>query len=154
MIKAWRIAKARHRAEAFSGAGGLHSGGRWHMQGGRIVYAASSLALAALEVFVHLNRAHAKIRWVVFEAEIPDTVAVANITPDQLPRTWRREPPPPSTRRIGTDWLRQCPTAVLRVPSTIIPTEFNYLFNPLHPDFRKLRIGAATPFNFDSRLWK
>ena len=154
MISAWRIAKARYTDDAFSGDGGLHSAGRWHVKGQRVVYAASSLALAALEVFVHLNRAHAGIRWVMFEIGIPDGVAVEVLAATHLPRGWRREPPAASTMRIGTDWLRAGRSPVLRVPSSTIPAESNLLLHPLHADFRKLRLGKARPFEFDARLWK
>ena len=154
MITAWRIAKARHQDDAFSGAGGLHAAGRWHVKGQRVVYAASSLALAALEVFVHLGRAHAGVRWVMFEIVIPDEVAVEARAAARLPRGWRSEPPIAAATRIGTDWLRVGASAVLRLPSAIIPTESNLLLNPLHADFRKLRLCKARPFEFDARLWK
>ena len=152
MITGWRIAKARYQNDAFSGDGGLHSAGRWHLKGQRVVYAASSLALTALELFVHLNRTHVGIRWVMFEIGIPDGVAVEVLATARLPRGWRNEPPAASTMRIGTDWLRASRGAVLRVPSAIIPTESNLLLNPLHADFRKLRLGKARPFEFDARL--
>lgn len=154
MTRAWRIAKACHQDDAFSGNGGLHSAGRWHAKGQRVVYAASSLALAALEVFVHLKRAHAAIRWVMFEIVIPDEVAVEVRAKARLPRGWRSEPPIAAAMRIGTDWLRAGRSAVLRVPSAIIPSESKLLLNPLHADFRKLRPGKARPFEFDARLWK
>lgn len=154
MIRAWRIAKARHAAQAFSGAGGLSSGGRWHYKGERVVYTASSLALAALEVFVHLDRAQNDIRWVAFEVSIPDTAPLTTLAMRQLPRDWRREPPPAATMRTGGAWLRQAGTAVLRVPSAIIPAEYNYILNPAHAEFHKLRMAPPTPFSFDSRMWK
>lgn len=154
MIRAWRIVKARYAGEAFSGAGGLNVGGRWHRKGDRVIYAASSLALAALEVFVHLQRAHAKIRWVSFELEVPDSVPLFDLPLRQLPRNWRREPPLAATMNIGSVWVQGGATAVLRTPSAIIPTECNYILNSAHPDFRKLRIEPPTPFNFDPRMWK
>lgn len=154
MTTAWRIAKARHQDNAFSDDGGLHSAGRWHVKGQRVVYAASSLALAALEVFVHLNRAQAGIRWVMLEIAIPDEVSIEVRAAARLPRGWRSEPPAAATMRIGTDWLRSGRSAVLRVPSAIIPTESNLLLNPLRADFLKLRPGKARPFEFDARLWK
>jgi RES domain-containing protein len=154
VTRAWRIAKARYQDDAFSGEGGLHSAGRWHQKGQRVVYAASSLALAALEVFVHLNRAQAGIRWAMFEIDIPDGIAIETITTAGLPRTWRGEPPTAATMRIGTDWLGAGKGPVLRVPSAIIPTEANLILNPLHADFRKLRLGRPRPFEFDARLWK
>ena len=154
MIRAWRIVKGRYASEAFTGAGGLNVEGRWHRKGDRVIYAASSLALAALEVFVHLQRAHVRIRWVAFEIEIPETVQVTSLTLQQLPRGWRREPPFAATMNIGSRWIRGGTTAVLRTPSAIIPTECNYILNSAHPDFRKLRIGAPAPFGFEQRMWK
>ena len=154
MIRAWRIVKARYASEAFSGTGGLSVEGRWHCKGDRVIYAASSLALAALEVFVHLQRAHTRIRWISFELEIPDSVQITSLPLRQLPRNWRREPPLAATMNIGSAWVQGGTTAVLRTPSAIIPTECNYILNSAHPDFRKLRIGPPTPFSFDSRMWK
>lgn len=154
MIRAWRIAKARYASEAFSGTGGLSVEGRWHLKGDRVIYSASSLALAALEVFVHLQRAHAMIRWVAFELEIPERVPVTSLSLRQLPRNWRHEPPLPATMKIGSNWLKGGATAVMRAPSAIIPTEYNYILNPAHPEFGKLRIGPPLPFSFDPRMWK
>ena len=119
-----------------------------------MVVAASSLALAAIEVFVHLNRAHAGIRWVMFEIGIPDSAAVEVLAAARLLHGWRSEPPAASTVRIGAEWLRADRSQGLRVPSAIIPAESNLLLNSLHADFRKLRRGKARPFEFDSRLWK
>ena len=154
MIRAWRIVKARYASEAFSGTGGLSVGGRWHCKGDRVIYAASSLALAALEVFVHLQRAHARIRWISFELEVPDSVPVSDLSLRQLPKNWRREPPLAATMHIGRAWVRGGTTAVLRAPSAIVPTECNYIINSAHPDFRKLRIGPPASFSFDPRMWK
>lgn len=154
MIRAWRIAKARYASEAFSGTGGLSVEGRWHLKGDRVIYSASSLALAALEVFVHLQRAHVKIRWVAFELEISEAVPVTSLSLRQLPRNWRREPPLAATMKMGSNWLQGGATAVLRAPSAIIPTECNYILNAAHPEFGKLRIGAPLPFSFDPRMWK
>jgi len=154
VIRAWRIVKARYASEAFSGAGGLTVGGRWHRKGDRVIYAASSLALAALEVFVHLQRGHARIRWMSFELEIPDSVPVFELQLRQLPRNWRREPPLAATMKMGSEWVKDSTTAVLRTPSAIIPTECNYILNCARADFRKLRIGPATAFSFDPQMWK
>ncbi len=153
MIHAWRIAKRDHAAAAFTGEGGLYSAGRWHPKGARVAYTASSLSLASLEVLVHLQRAHRAIRWVAFHLELPEET-VSALAHDRLPRDWRREPPGVSTKQLGAAWLATGESAVLRVPSAIVPTESNYLLNPLHPDFARLTIGPAEPFHFDPRLWK
>jgi RES domain-containing protein len=94
------------------------------------------------------------IRWVALEVSIPDEVPVTTLAPRQVPRDWRREPPPAATMRIGSAWLRQADTAVLRVPSAIVPAGCSYILKPAHSEFHKLRIAPPTPFSFDSRMWK
>ncbi|MBI4702564.1 MAG: RES domain-containing protein [Deltaproteobacteria bacterium] len=154
MITAWRIVKARHAADAFSGEGARLYGGRWNHRGTPVVYLGGSLALAALEYFVHLGAYAAGLRFVALRVEIPRGVRVREVALAALPRLWRAEPPPDETKDLGTRWIRAAATAVLRVPSVIVPAESNYLVNPAHPDFRKLAIGAPEPFAFDPRMWK
>lgn len=69
-----------------------------------------------------------------------------------LPPDWRRTPLAPGLQEIGKGWLEAASTAVLQVPSAIVPIECNYLLNPLHPDFRQVRIHDAEPFEIDRRL--
>ncbi|HUS34250.1 MAG TPA: RES family NAD+ phosphorylase, partial [Verrucomicrobiae bacterium] len=73
--------------------------------------------------------------------------------PRNLPKNWQHEPPPPSLQRLGDDWIKSATSAILAVPSVIIPGEHNYLLNPHHPDFRKIRIDPPTDFTFDPRLF-
>ena len=82
-----------------------------------------------------------------FEAALVESFPVK-----KLPSTWRIEPPPPFTQRIGDLWVRASRSAVLALPSVIIPSEFNFLINPAHPDFKKISIGKPEPFVFDPRL--
>lgn len=117
-----------------------------------MVYASSSLALAAMESFVHLGEDGLHIRFVVFSIGIPDAVTVRRCL--RPPRGWRAEPPGEQSMRYGSTWLRSGRSAVLEVPSAVVPSESNFLLNPLHPDFRKLRISRPQPFSFDPRRWK
>ncbi len=152
MLTAYRIAKARHARAAFSGEGARIAGGRWNQPGQAAVYASASLALAAIETFVHLGEDALHIEFVYFRVEIPDAVTVQRCR--RPPPHWRAEPPEPESMRYGSKWLRTGRTVVLEVPSAIVPSEKNYLLNPGHPDFRKLRLGRALPFVFDPRMWK
>lgn len=145
--------KEKHRLTAFSGEGARKAGGRWNQQGTAVVYVSGSIALAALEAFVHLQRAAARLRHVVFRVEIPDGVVI-DLDAKTLPRNWREEPPPDSTKKIGTDWANSSASAVLRVPSVIAPAEHNFVLNPAHPDFKTLNISKPEPFSFDPRMWK
>lgn len=86
---------------------------------------------------------------------IPDDVFIHDIPESSLPAEWKRiSPPPLVVRDIGTEWLLSKRSAVARVPAVTTPGEFNYLLNPLHPDFRKLQPGEPQPFQFDPRMWK
>lgn len=127
-------------------------GGRWNRPGDAVVYASASLALAAMETFIHLGEDGLHISFVSFRIEIPDTVQAQSCR--RPPAGWRDEPPQETSMRYGSAWLRSGGTAVLEVPSAIVPSESNYLLNPLHPDFGRIRIGRARPFTFDPRMWK
>ena len=152
MIPAWRITKRAHAKVAFSGEGARIAGGRWNLPGGTVVYASSTLALAALETFVHLGEEGLGIAFVYFRIEIPDSVSIARC--DRAPRGWRAEPPGEPSMRYGSDWLRESRSAVLDVPSAIVQVERNLLLNPRHPDFAKLIISRPKAFTFDPRMWK
>jgi RES domain-containing protein len=118
------------------------------------VYTSSTLALAALEMLVHLDPEEASREYVAVSAEIPPTVRIAQLPPSDLPRSWRDHPAPPELAELGMRWVGRGETAVLAVPSAVIPQEPNYLLNPRHPAFKRIRVGKAEPFGFDPRLWK
>ncbi len=148
MPEAWRIVKRRHAATAFDGAGAARTGGRWNSRGVPVVYASQSQALAALESLVHLNPP-VLFKYVAFRLTFPDALVEES---RKLPPDWQAEPPPPSTKAIGDLWVREARSAILVLPSVIIPAETNFLLNPAHPDFAKIKIGKPRPFAFDPRL--
>lgn len=148
----YRIVKARHAREAFAGEGARIAGGRWNRPGDSVVYTSGSLALAAIETFVHLGEEGLHIRFVYFRGEIPEDLRIERCR--RPPLGWRAEPPREPSMRYGSAWLRRGRTAVLEVPSAIVPSEKNYLLNPRHPDFGRIRIGRPAPFVFDPRMWK
>ena len=154
MNVAWRIVRAARAAGAFSGKGSYEQGGRWNSIGTAVVYVSETLALAALELFVHLTEKQRSIRFVVFKIAIPDHVRIDGVARNKLPSNWRAEPPQRGTSQLGDDWVRAGHTVALRVPSAVVPQETNLVLNPSHPDFRRLRIGKAQQFAFDPRMWK
>jgi RES domain-containing protein len=119
-----------------------------------VVYTSATLSLAALEYFVHLDAADAPTDLVAVPADIPDELARSEIAVDTLPPTWRQYPAPDHLADLGVSWLRAGRTAVLVVPSPIVPQEQNLLLNPAHRGFRAIRLGTPQPFSFDPRLWK
>ena len=119
-----------------------------------VVYTSGSFALAALEALVHFDMAEAPEDLVSVAAAIPDSVRCDEVKVEDLPGNWRQYPAPEALARFGTDWATRRSTAVLAVPSAVIPSERNYLINPAHRDFAKIRIEAPQGFSFDPRLWR
>ena len=148
MKQAWRIVKEKHAATAFSGEGARLYGGRWNSPGTSVVYTSGSKALAALESLVHLNPP-VIFKYVAIPIDFDDAL-VEKVA--ALPADWTEAPPPPATKDIGDLWVREARSAVLELPSVIIPGEPNYLLNPAHPNFKKISLGKPEPFSFDPRL--
>ncbi len=150
----WRIVSERHATAAFDGEGARRYGGRWNPRGTAVVYTAESLSLSALELLVHSDADLLPSNFVAFEVTIPDTLPIERIELTALPDRWREIPAPLELAALGAAWLSAQKTAVLAVPSAVVPQEGNVLLNPAHPDFAQLSISPPQPFSFDPRLWK
>ena len=154
MIEAWRVAAPEHSRtvdEMLSGRGPLRYGGRWNSPGRRAVYLGGSLALASLELLVHLKapdvlRRYRRLRVLVSETLITD-VALRD-----LPDGWDGPLFNPATQVVGDRWLESLESVVLRVPSAVVAGEVNYVANPVHPDFAELKPGRVADFHYDPRL--
>jgi RES domain-containing protein len=116
-----------------------------------MVYVAESQALAVLEVLVHLDSTSLLDKYVLIQVDFEDSL-VADLNRTSLPRNWGEEPVPANVQAIGDRWIAAATSAVLRVPSTLVPGESNFLINPMHRDFGKLKISKPKPFQFDPRL--
>ena len=125
------------------GVGSSISGGRWNSPGNKIVYTASCGALAVLEYRVSVNKTMPKDLLLLL-IEVPNTLEIES-------STWHPSDVTTS-RRIGDEWLKSKSTAVLRVPSVLVPRQTNYLLNPEHPLFGSIQVVEKEPFVFDSRL--
>lgn len=151
MPTASRIVKAKYAATAFDGEGARRQGGRWNSPGHAMVYTADSAALAALEMLVHLGRGTVLQHYVRIECSFA-TRLVSDLDRSRLPSNWRSYPAPPELQVLGDEWIRKAATPVLRVPSVIIESEFNFLLNPSHREFGAIEFGEPIPFEFDLRL--
>ncbi len=153
MIRVWRLVKPRFAATAFDGEGARRQAGRWNSEGTPIVYTASTVSLAALELLVHADVEDMPAAYVAIAVDIPHSVRIESIEISTLPRHWRVSAPyPRQCQALGDGWFASGRTAVLAVPSVVVPMERNYLLNPAHPDFPKLMIGRPDKFRFDNRL--
>lgn len=151
-MRVWRICRQPYAATALDGLGGMYTSGRWHSKGHPIVYTASSAALAALEVLVHVDPLTAPSDLRLLAIEVPDDLATETLDGATLPAGWNAVPAPAELQVLGTSWLTGVRSAVLVVPSAVITIERNVLLNPRHPDLRRVRIIEDTPFSFDTRL--
>lgn len=150
---AWRLARAVDRATTFSGVGAFRYGGRWNSPGRYAVYAATSLSTAALEVLVHAGTPEAIPNdELAIKIIIPANIAKQSINISDLPNDWQ-ELNHPACLSLGDTWLDENRTAVLDVPSAVVPQERNVVLNPKHRDFARIDTShAGTPFRWDPRL--
>ncbi len=139
---------------AFDGEGARRYPGRWNAKGVPMVYCASSLSLAALEMFVHLDPDDLPDDVVSIQAEVPDELLADVVDPKSLPGGWSRTPGPTALRDLGSQWVRSSRGVALVVPSAVIPRERNVLLNPKHADFARIRVQAPERFTFDPRMRK
>jgi RES domain-containing protein len=145
----WRLARLAHAK--LDGEGARLAGGRWNSRGRPAVYTSSRLSLAALELLVHTDVPLVPPDLVAFEIEIPDDVPMDSIDIAALPKDWR-VPGNRTCRDLGDAWLVSEHTAVLKVPSAVVPEEFNYIVNPRHDGSKAISIVSRRKFAFDSRL--
>lgn len=151
-VQAWRLVKRSRAESAFDGEGAFRYGGRWNSRGHRAVYASGSLALALLEILVHVDPAGPLPELLAFPIQLPMPLIEPG-PPSELKHLGERLPwHIGTTRRIGDTWIQAGRMPALRVPSSVVPIEHNYLLNPEHREFHRIRIGQPEPFLFDPRL--
>ena len=153
ILKAWRIVKAPYKSKAFTGDGARLYGGRWNSKGVPVIYTAGSLALASIEMVVNLPSPKLLEAFVRIPVQFNSNL-VEELLSSALPKSWKSRPISPDSCDIGDKWIKEQRSVILKVPSVVVPEEFNYLLNPLHPDFKKLKIGMPIVYHFDPRLAK
>jgi RES domain-containing protein len=151
MMILYRVSRSKY-AKDLSGEGARIFGGRWNYKGTPVIYAAESRSLAALEALVHMSQAEFLLTRKMISLAIPKSISSKVIQVPDLPKNWRRYPPPFKLGAIGTKWAAEKKSLLLRVPSAVMPHEFNVLINPLHPDMKHVKIHAVESFMLDPRL--
>ena len=152
-MQIWRICRARFATEAFAGHGARRFGGRWNTPGVPMVYASSSLALAAIELFVHLEPNQQPDDLVSIAALLPRGEPAQRLEPNQLPPAWWTDNFAP-LRAIGDNWMREQSSLAIQVPSAALRMEWNVLVNPLHPAIAEIKVEPPQPFQFDARMFR
>jgi RES domain-containing protein len=150
-MKLYRISKCRF-VDDLSGTGAALYGGRWNSKGTYILYTAASPALALLESIVHLS--HIPVSgYCMITLEIPDGLST-EIKDADLPSNWQQHPPPAGLKKIGDRFVKENKSLALKIPSALLPEDFNFLLNPNHSQFSKIKLTAKRTLVFDDRLKK
>jgi RES domain-containing protein len=146
----WRISTFT----SLSGEGGLLAPGRWHSRGRAVVYLSDHPALALLETIVRLQVDPDNLPddYRILRIEAADDVPIETVDKAKLAGDWQADLA--RTRRLGDEWLASKRTALLRVPSAIVPSAFNFLLNPSHTDGEKISVIDAVKMAFDPRLFR
>ena len=144
----WRI--TNH--VSLAGDGGMRASGRWHTRGRRVVYCSESPAAALLEILVHfeIDVRELPTRYRLLKLDAPDTLMVEAVAAADLPADWREQTD--LTRATGDRWLRAGRSALLRVPSVVVPETFNVLLNPGHGDAAQVAVTHVSDHVIDPRL--
>lgn len=107
-----------------------------------------------IEYLVHLDANQPPRDIMLAKAEVPEHVSRIEMTTNDLPAEWKSYPPPEALAAIGDAFAREFSAAVLIVPSSLAVTDNNWILNPAHPDFHKIKTHSAVPFDYDPRLLK
>jgi RES domain-containing protein len=151
----WRIAveAPTYTANDLSGAGAKNTGGRWNSVGTALIYSATSIALATIETVLHMRGGDLPFNRFLVRIDVPDDVWAARVVLDPLPGGWDAVPSGMTSRATGDAWVRSSSSALLLVPSVIVPDEYNVLINPLHPDVASISATTVKRWIYDPRFF-
>jgi len=149
----FRLSRVAYAAD-LSGQGARFAGGRWNSPGIALVYTSESRALCTAEIAVHTGLGLLPENFQLISIEIPDDVIITVIDPTILPPGWRSFPYPSFTRNMGDLFVKENRNLVLKVPSAVVPGDFNYLINPAHTEMNRINIVKTEAFEFDERMFR
>lgn len=151
-MQLFRLAKLKYSKDV-SGKGAEIAGARWNSKGIAMLYTAQSVALATTEIAVHVPLGILPKGYVAITYELPEEIRVEELKETELPNDFSSIPHSYSTQVIGDEFVMGKRTLVLKVPSVVVPGDYNFLINPNHQDINKLVILDITPYEFDYRLF-
>ena len=150
-MRLYRFCRKR-RADDLSGTGAKLVGGRWNSPGVPMLYTSENRALALAEYWIHVHPSNLPSDVCVVEIEVPDTARIISMPLSSLPQNWRVSPPLKSLRQIGDQWVQNGQSLILKIPSTIMPLECNYILNPAHQDMTSVSVRLITNYEWDRRM--
>lgn len=151
-MRLFRLSKSKFSYD-LTGKGAELAGGRWNSRGKAVLYISQSRALCTAEIAVHTPLGNIPKDYELVEVSIPDSVIVKEIEISDLPLDWKSIPHSHSTQEIGDQFILKNEFLVVKVPSVVVPGEFNFLINPAHRRFSEVEIISIGQFEFDGRLF-
>lgn len=152
-MEVFRLSREKY-AIHLSGKGAAIKGARWNSGGIELIYTTGNRSLAMAEVAVHLTMATLPDDYLVLTINIPDNMEIKEISESDLPEDWKEFPHPVSTQKFGNDFVSEKLFCVLKIPSVVTQGDFNYLIDPNHKDFNKIKVTKMDKFPFDNRIFK
>ena len=152
-MRVYRLSRGKY-AKDLSGKGAAKFGNRWNSKGVEMFYTAESRALAMAEVLVHLSLGALPDDYMMIEIEVPDSIEVEILSANRLDENWNSNPLDPQTQALGDSFIQAREICIFQVPSAVVKGDFNYLLNPNHPEFGKIKIVSIIAFPFDNRIFK
>lgn len=148
----YRLSRGPYRND-LSGRGAEIAGGRWNSKGTAILYTSESIALCTVEIAVHMPLGIVPKDYYLVRIEIPDDVSIKTLSEADMPADWKSFPHANSTQELGDNFVQQQEHLVLKVPSATVQGNYNFLVNPYHPEFNKVKVIDTAIFEFDKRLF-
>jgi len=152
-MEVYRLSREKY-AGTLSGVGAAIKGARWNSTGVEMIYTAANRSLAMAEVAVHLTLATLPDDYMILTINIPDEINIKVVAEKELPADWKEFPHPASTQKFGDAFVLENKYGVLKIPSVVIKGDYNFLINPNHRDFSKIKITKIEKFPFDKRIFK
>ena len=148
-MRLWRISRRAFALTALNGYGAAQHGGRWNSRGTPVVYTAEHQSLELLELLAHIEKMEMPDDLVFTGIDVLDRV-IASV--DSLPDGWASVPHTAVSQAVGDQWIASRSSVAMRVPSVIVPSEYNVLLNPLHPDFASVAAVEVIDALIDERF--
>lgn len=151
-MRVFRLSRSKFSSD-LSGKGAELAGGRWNSKGKAVLYTSQSRALCTTEIAVHTPLGNIPRDYEIVELTIPDSCKALEIKISDLPTDWKSIPHSHSTQEIGDKFISEGKFLVFKVPSVVVPGDFNFLINPNHRNFNEVEITSTNTFEFDVRLF-
>lgn len=152
-MEVFRLSREKY-AIPLSGKGAAIKGARWNSTGVELIYTAGNRSLARAEVAVHLTLATLPDDYFMLTIHIPDDINIKEIFEIDLPEDWKEFPHPLSSQKIGNHFVSEKLFCVLKIPSVVTQGDYNFLINPNHQDFDRIKVSKMDKFPFDNRIFK